>query len=524
MKPTTLILAVLLAFSAMTLAENTPTAPTKTDALEKRITRLEQQNHLLRAKISELQSDMQALQKRLEGLDKRTEPSAPQAGKGPTFTEEDIRQSVRQVVPHLQRIWGQKFSSIPKIVVGSKKATIRAMAEDMAVQIRAQHPELTEEQARKAAYTQASRMTDRTLGKYGVKVKLLTLMPQNLMDLLKKHRIDPSHGRDILTILIAHELTHALQAEVVDVIDVLAEQKDPDTAAAYGAVVEGQCMFAQEQVAKALQLDKANDLYNRTFLIGHTPVHGNLPAAVIRQEFTYVTGKRFVEHLYGKKGPQAVWDVLQNPPATTRMIAHPQRYRPGPADEPDLSPALAGFVEHFSQEGWKVIEKPMTELAMRALFGQGGTKDLDAMTRPIRAGMLGAAKQGTQEVRLAIYRLDDSEDTPGFFDRLDKHVHRSIRTIRRIGQHEVRTFQAGRFKPMENDGAKVYRIVLADKQGKVFLDKWIVRAARGSAVAELATEGVTLPPEQAAQLIEDCLRRLDNAPAETPPPATSPAS
>ena len=517
-----MILGMILTASGAVSAETRPAEQSENVSLKHRITRLEQQNHLLKAKISELQDGMKALRERLDELEKRS--ASASNGNTPAFTEEDIRQSVRQVVPHLHRIWGRKFSSLPRIVVGSKKATVRAMAEDMAVQIRAKHPKLTDEQARKAAYAQAARMTDRTLGKYGVKAGILTLMPGNLMELLEKHRIDPSHGRDILTILIAHELTHALQAEVVDVIDLLAEQDDPDTAAAYGAVVEGQCMFAQEQVAKALHLDKANDLYNRTFLIGHSPVHANIPAAVIRQEFTYVTGKRFVDHLYRRKGPEAVWDALQNPPATTRMIAHPQRYRPGPGDEPDLEPALEGFVELFAAEGWKVVEKPLTELAMRASFGQGGTQDLDAMTRPVRAGILAAAKRGRQEVRLVIYRLDEPRDAGGFFDRLDRHVHRSIRLIRHAKQHEIKSFQAGRFKPMADDGAKVYHIELTDKEEKVILDKWIVRAVRGAAVVELATEGVTLPPDQAGDLLDDCLRRLETLPEDTPAATTSPAS
>lgn len=509
MKRYAMILCAILAVPALATAEAPSTRPAETAGLKKRLNRLEQQNHLLRARMGELE-------KRLETLE-QAPPRTETSNADVKFTEADIRRSVQAVVPHLQRIWGKKFGKLPRIVVGSKKAATRALAEDMVVQIRKDHPQLSDEQARKAAYDQAGKMLGRTLGKYGVKARLLALLPENLTEMLDRHKIDPKHARDILTILIAHELTHALQAELVDVIDRIVEIDTPDARAAYGAVVEGQCMFAQQAVAKALKLHEANDLYNRTFVIGRLPTHGFLPAAVIRQEFTYVTGQEFVEALYRAQGPEAVWAALtDDPPASTRQVAHPRRYLDRSRPQPDLLPALQDFAEHFENTGWRVGQQDLPELALRSLLGQTGTADLSSLTEPLLASAVAYARKGSQKVQISVFRLEEPDDSKALLNAFNRHTTRTINRLRKISNDKVQTFKTGRFAPLADDDAKVYRIVLAEEDNKQSMNKWIVRVARGAVLAELSSENVTLPPDEVKQLLLDVLNRLETPATSAP--------
>jgi hypothetical protein len=505
-----LIALLALALSGGALIAETPAPPSdKLDALETRVNRLEQQNHQLRAKLTDLQ-------KRLDALESAEPADSAQASRpAPALrvSEADIRRHVGEIVPQLEKLWGQKFTKLPKIIVGSKKASIRAMAEDMVIQVRADHPELSEDQARKAAYAQARKMVDRTLGKYGVKEKVLTLLPGNLMDVLRRHKIDPKHADDIFKILIAHEMTHALQAEVVDVIDTLAEQKDRDTLSAYGAVVEGQCMFSQDRVAKALKLDEANDLYNKTFLITHLPAYAMLPSAVIRQEFTYVTGQRFVDAIYEQSGPEAVWEMLQNPPATTRMIAHPERYHAGPSREPDLQPALKPFEEHFAQRDggpWQVRVMDFPELAMRTQFGKLGTAALNELTRPVEAAARASARSESEAINMRLYRLEGAQAVTPFLDRLEKIFNKGIDQTEHIGKYDV-TGSIDQMPGLKGTTRR-YHVELIDKRDKRAMEKWTVRVGRGPNVVEMSWSGEKLPDKEVRRLIGsvfDALKGID---------------
>jgi hypothetical protein len=496
----TALLALAMSAGAL-IAEAPATQPDRLDALEARVNRLEQQNHQLRAKLAEVEKQLDELASaKAAASDQPTEASS--SAPALRISEADVQKHIAEVVPQLEKIWGQKFTKLPKVVVGSKKATIRAMAEDMVVQIRADHPELPESQARQAAYKQATQMVNQTLGKYGVKEEILTLLPGNLMGVLRRHKIDPKHADDIFKILIAHELTHALQAEVVDVIDTLAAQKDRDTLSAYGAVVEGQCMFSQDRVAKSLKLDEANDLYNKTFLLSDLPAYAMLPPAVIRQEFTYVTGQRFIEAIYEKSGPEAVWALLQKPPATTRMVAHPERYQPGPSNEPDLTIALQPFASHFERRDggpWTIRVMNFPELAMRMRFGKGGTAALDELTGPILSGAMASAGSKTGAVNMRLYRLDSPESVEPFFDRLEKLSNKGIDQAEHSKHYDVKTYSIDQMPGLKGMNRR-YHVELVDKRKKRTMEKWTVRQGRGPNVIEMSWSGGNLSDEEVQRL------------------------
>ncbi len=424
------------------------------------------------------------------------------------FTEAEIRAFVAEVVPHVERVMGRKFKRIPPLVIDDTEEVARILAADMEPQLRRENPALGDEAIARSALAAARRFAPDLLGKYGVKAQKLGLLPKGLDDTLEEHHIDPKHAAGILKTLLAHELTHALQAQYVDLLGLFASAKTDDAQVASTAVIEGQAMFVQEQVGDALELGAAARQYSRIFSSETQdfpdPAHRT---ALARQEFTYIEGKRFAEWHYKNGGAERLWAILARPPAVTAMIARPATYSPVPPARPDLGPAFAGQGEIWRRRQWVVYERDLGEIDLRAAYATADRETIDAITEPVRAARQLAveAPRARAAFHVTVFELASEEAALRLVDLLDKPIAGAVAAVEKGRAVGSKRFDRRDFVKLAADASREYTVLLKDDHGRALVDRRIVLAVRAKRLVEAVIDDYAMPNRELKSLVEKAL-------------------
>lgn len=185
-------------------------------------------------------------------------------------------------------------------------------------------------------------------------------------------------GRDFLgEVLVAHELTHALQDQHYG----LPTSSPPitnsqgDRALARRALVEGDASLASVAYLRPAPLDAAT-VQAFTEQVAGIPIelrtrHPDVPE-VIRSSlaFQYNTGSVFAAAAYLRGGWPAVDAAHADPPASTEQVIHPEKY----FDARDRPVAITiGGTEGLERDGWTLaMEDTLGELDIRVMVGRDG--------------------------------------------------------------------------------------------------------------------------------------------------------
>ncbi|MDO8431052.1 MAG: hypothetical protein Q7S58_01435 [Candidatus Binatus sp.] len=177
--------------------------------------------------------------------------------------------------------------------------------------------------------------------------------------------------RDLVgEMLLAHELTHALQDQNFGLEKSLDAVKDnDDRALALKAVAEGDATLAGFAYAMG-RMD--NDISNRLIgglkgmpqsLAAESP--GTPEGLSVPLLFQYSEGVRFVAEAYRRGGWSAVDALYQRPPESTHQILHPGIFFEDRAHTPRI--ALSGYEQIM--HGWrKVDDSTYGELLLRVIL------------------------------------------------------------------------------------------------------------------------------------------------------------
>jgi hypothetical protein len=177
--------------------------------------------------------------------------------------------------------------------------------------------------------------------------------------------------RDIVgEMLLAHELTHALQDQNFDLGANLDKVKDDgDRALALKSVAEGDATLAGFAYAVGRMDDSTADTLADNLrqlpkaLAADAPdTPEGLSAPLL---FQYSEGVRFVSEAYRRGGWSAVDALYRNPPQSSHQILHPALYFDGPAPQPRIE--LAGYERIMN--GWKKADDDTYgELLLRVIL------------------------------------------------------------------------------------------------------------------------------------------------------------
>lgn len=165
--------------------------------------------------------------------------------------------------------------------------------------------------------------------------------------------------RDVMgELLLAHELTHALQDQHFDLKDKLNTLKDDDDRTlALKSVAEGDATITGFAYANggmdAAQIDKlVARLSDLPRIFAHQA--GSIPEALrAPMAFEYSAGVRFVATAIGRGGWPAVNALYANPPQSSQQILHPALYFDYPTPPSRL--VLRGYRGTLAQ--WRAVDE-----------------------------------------------------------------------------------------------------------------------------------------------------------------------
>ena len=171
--------------------------------------------------------------------------------------------------------------------------------------------------------------------------------------------------------LLAHELTHALQHQWTGALARSADPGEDDRGLALRAVVEGDATLAGfAAVLGGLDRESAAGLAKA---LGGVPaeLEALLPEIprLLRETlvFQYVEGSRFVAEAFRRGGWPGVDRLLRHPPLSTEQVLHPGRFFIRP-DAP-MRVSLGGLEDRREDPEWRLLEEnTLGELGIRILL------------------------------------------------------------------------------------------------------------------------------------------------------------
>jgi hypothetical protein len=236
-------------------------------------------------------------------------------------------------------------------------------------------------------------------------------------------------------VIMAHELTHALQDQHFQLEQWSKAAKDNDDAGfARDAVLEGSAMIAMIDYLLRDSGGSFRDLgdFNPALLLGDvegSPELKDVPLVVKDQLlFPYLAGAAFAAKALGAAGGwPGLARLFERPPASTQQILHPELYLRGVQPETVRLPALGGI----ESRGWKKLdENVMGEFGLNQVVKQFLGKE--------RADELAAAWSGD---RYAIF--EQTPDGPSLL----------VIRLRLAGEDEAARFFSGYSELLEKKHA-----------------------------------------------------------------------
>ena len=137
-------------------------------------------------------------------------------------------------------------------------------------------------------------------------------------------------------VVLAHELTHALQDQHFGLKKLPLEIKNnDDRAAAASALVEGDATLVMSEF---MLKNMSKQMFKDSMLASFTQNMKQLETAprFLREMlvFPYLRGQDFCASLYGRGGYDEVSKAYANPPSSTAQILHPEKYLANPREDP----------------------------------------------------------------------------------------------------------------------------------------------------------------------------------------------
>lgn len=227
--------------------------------------------------------------------------------------------------------------------------------------------------------------------------------------------------RDILgEMVLAHELTHALQDQYFSLDKRLERSSNDDKILAFRAVAEGDATLSGfgylfggmdgRTLAHVTQTVQTTMGQARSTL-------SDIPQAILEELlFQYYGGVSFVSRILDKRGWLGVNLLYSSPPLSTEQVLHPEKYLdlPDPPTRIDLED-----LSYLFPTGWKEIENNVLgELMVRVLFQQFFSEEEGKMVADGWDGDRFVAFRRGEEVSFIWATVwDSSKDAEEFFEK-----------------------------------------------------------------------------------------------------------
>lgn len=285
----------------------------------------------------------------------------------PTFadpeapTEAEMDALARFLVPYVEEAAGARFVRVPRGRLG----TPENLSEDMAIESRTimskiydLPPSVLERMSRPGGSIFG------IAGKYMTSTGDVYVVPHSIVALgMSLPDAGEQGARDVATIIMVHELGHALQDQVGDLDRVFDALQDVDHFDGMRGITEGHANWVTLRVARATGLEDA--FWAMSASQGWGPDGLQQPGA-FDTWMLYGLGMEFCEHHAELGGSDRLWDLIKEPPRSTTMLFRPDQYGDNRAPETSLRGVFSGVeLALTGSSDWIVADSQLGEAPLR---------------------------------------------------------------------------------------------------------------------------------------------------------------
>lgn len=211
------------------------------------------------------------------------------------------------------------------------------------------------------------------LAKYEPAKNLVHVVPSAIAMIEKAQPKLEKLGLDHLRVLLAHEVTHAMDFKRYDIMGMRATLVENDAQQALNAVVEGHAQFVAEKAAKQWKIMPAFERLTAA-IVGSPEGEGTdtekaLRAAALAQiRFAYVEGHEFFRAVAKAQGSEGVDRAMREPPARSKLIEQPALWLdPSTATATaDLKAIVTSLAWLAPAKGWVTVEQRVLANGLKA--------------------------------------------------------------------------------------------------------------------------------------------------------------
>lgn len=412
----------------------------------------------------------------------------------PPYTESDVRAYVRELMPLVEKAAGRRFKSIPTIKLVTSSQLVDVLVDDQKLYQDVKWPEIPPEQRNLQAWRESTAAASTYLGRYGMKAKILYMIPENLQPVMKQVGIDRQYEQAIVKLIVAHELTHALQ-EQYDLIQLYRRANNKDKGVALDAIFEGQAMFVQEKVATKLRLQDAEKQLLRAMAGSYN-------------SNTYIGGLKFIDWHYRKGGNGRIWQILSSPPSKPSMIFHPETYSSVAPLEIDLKSVLNGLEKRFDERNWtKISNHALSQIGLRSDFSVMEPGELDRIIDNFMQGQSLDIRNDFAGIIISVEIMKNDSSArmaASSMYNLNAQTFKSMPEVTSLTEQNFYFPQKGK----RQNVAPVKRIFVELSYGGDTKRQSFVWFAYGKIVIQFVTVNYDVSDDQIAATAEEIFRRL----------------
>jgi hypothetical protein len=413
-------------------------------------------------------------------------------------TATELGWMAREVAPVVEAVAGRKLTSMPEVVVATPRRIADVMYEeqlDLLLRVDGLPPEEAEQTARRTAAEVSSSFN----GKYGFIDHKLYVSVEGVRRSMLLEGAPDWMLRPLLRLVIAHELTHALQDQHADLTTLVHQASSGDAIMAINCAVEGHAVWVHEQVGAQAGLDEAVEVLRQ--MMGYDqPIRRRMDPGGFYHAYVYGLGRDFAAHHAEVGGNQRLWRMLAAPPVATSMIVSPETWdEPVGETDPVLRRVMRRASKRLGGKGWRVADAKMGDYQVRDQLVRAGANSAiaDDLDTGWNSRLVGGAAAG---VELQLLRFKSAAGARAFVDDMRQQAEAQADLVG--GDDPFVQAATGSFDRVEGDRSAreaVTVLLLGAQLGRV----WV---ARGTDVVQVVMVNAPATDRALATSIDQVLR------------------
>jgi hypothetical protein len=346
----------------------------------------------------------------------RDQRDARQAAENDPLSELNLARYTDEIMPLLEEEAGRTFQVRPQVRWLDAEAVAALAADEIRQIMITVFPDITDTYREDMAQSAGSSLGG-VLGKYTPATHEVHIARSALVGTVMSNHIDESQAGNVVRLILAHELAHALQNEAAPFETIIGEIRDDDALDAWRATEEGHATWLEEQVARRLDLGDEHRIMTR--MQGWEPDGELANPEAFSVWSVYGQGRNFIDWHAKKHDSEHVWDLITHPPPTTAMVFRPGTYSAKAPPTDDLSAALEGTMNLLtSGREWSTVDTTLGEMTLRGEAIHTDTDELERILGHVTAARTLKGMLPGREAEVRVLRFEDDSWPRQYIDLL----------------------------------------------------------------------------------------------------------